>query len=892
MEERRFEGLDPRELERHRAWLQRLAVAILRDANQAEDCVQDVFLTALRGRPEPTVLRSSLRAWLKRVLVNRAHRELEREAARRYHEALALAERDPVPARGTPEHRELEAELHRGVHALEPRYRDVVLLRHEKSLTPSQIADHLRVPIKTVNSWLYRAYAKLRARLDGRFEGLRGWAPLALGLGEGLGPIAKLAESARTPRPESGTFARPQRSARLPVVAAGLTAVLGGALLLRGLTAGGRSSEALAAAPATTADATSTTLTLPEAVLPGAASARADVAPAALHTEGETPSAPAAPTREWHGRVLDAEGAPVAGLTLRFEPLTPADVLLFSDRASAGYEELLQRVGRGFEPQLPAGSSATPDARASAADGRFALPAPESLGWVAVEDARWSTVTTALALALPPVAEAEVRVAPARRVTGRVLDGQGRPLASVRVELRLPERFLAAESGVPTRIAHEPSTFTDANGAFAFERAPDLADASLRFRASGYEPAEKRLGACGRTPPETLEVVLRADAPELVIAGRTLDARGAPLAGVFLSFEWSSTATSDADGSFRLRLPEGRPLAAGTLRAAARGFQPLERPLASRDSAWPPVELVFEAEALALAGVVRRADGTPHANAAVWVPAPAALAVLGNRPPIFLEHVMSGPQDGGSLEATLTDAEGRFRVRGLLERDYVLRVADLETREWFATEPLPAGLEDLELAFEPGGCHPEVRGVLVGRDGTPIVGARIARSYPRLDAPLPDGRRYQSRFAGEPVEVGADGRFMLANVARRGGVLSIFGPELETRHVELEREPDPSALELVIGRICRVAVEDGGLGAERFSFRSESGGSVEFQAAVRGAGTPLTQAPLNGVGSSEGRSAEYLVPDIATELVLFTGTRELARLPLDLRPGELNLLQP
>src|SRR5262245_37744815 len=180
--DRRFEGLDPSQLEAHRPWLQKLAVAILRDTDRAEDCVQDVFLTALREGPAPRPAASSLRAWLKRVLVNRARKSIDREALRRHHEALSQRRDECLRAREPLELGELQAELHRGVLALEEPYRAVVFLRHEQDLSPSQIADRMDVPIKTVNSWLYRAYGKLRERLDGRFEGFQGWVPLALAL--------------------------------------------------------------------------------------------------------------------------------------------------------------------------------------------------------------------------------------------------------------------------------------------------------------------------------------------------------------------------------------------------------------------------------------------------------------------------------------------------------------------------------------------------------------------------------------------------------------------------------------------------------------------------------------------------------------------------------------
>lgn len=900
MEDRRFEGLDPCELETHRAWLHKLALAILRDADQAEDCVQDVFLTALRNGPARGPQASSLRAWLKRVLVNRARRSIERAARRRYHEGLLLVEHAALHAREPLELRELQMELHRGVLALEPRYRDVVRLRHEQGLPPLEIAQELQVPIKTVNSWLYRAYGQLRARLDGRFEGFQGWAPLLLAT-RGADSAATSASAAR-PDPDAEAAVRLPRTWLRSWKTAGVAA---GAVTLTGLVwLASRPSEAAApsVAWAGVPEAAAAAPAGAEPILPRSQSD--DAGARATRVElTSLPALPGTPAQDepppWSGRVLDADGGALAGLHLRFEPLRESDVLLFGGLAHSRYEELLAKLDRSFEPQVPDALGRAPapggaNEAVSAADGRFSLRAPRSPGWIAVDDARWSTLTTAVAFQFPPAAEARVQLAPARRLAGLVRDQDGLPLPAVHVELHLPERFLATEVGVPTRLAHEPSVRCDEQGRFVFERVPDVADVTLRFRADGYEPAERRVGSCrssGSAPAE-LEVTLLAEEAELVVAGRALDAFGAPVAGAILSFDWTSTASSDEDGGFRLRLPEARSasgaLQSGTLRAAAPGFQPLVRALRSTGEAWPRVELVFEAEALELSGVVLRADGTPHANAAVWTPAPAPLVVPpGNQAPIFMEHVMGGVQDGGSLQATVTDTEGRFRLRGLQERPYVLRVADLETREWFEGAPIHAGEDELLLEFPPDGCFAEVRGIVVDRDGAPLAQALLSRSYPRLDAPLPDGRRFQLRFSGDSVAVDADGRFRLTNVARRGGLLTVFGAGLAPRHVELEREPDPTTLRLVVGRVSRVVVERGGLECDHFTFLDAQRGRVDFQPARAGAGVPLAQAALLGE-----RSEEVLVSDLARELVLWAGTREVARLPITLDPTVQNVLHP
>lgn len=889
-------GLDPRELEAHRPWLRRLALAILRDAEQADDCVQDVFLTALARAPAP---RASLRGWLARVLVNRARRALDRESLRRHHEAAALEERLRAgsAARADPlELRELYAELHASVLALAPRQRDAVRLRHGQGLTPRQIAERLRVPTKTVDSWLQRGHRELRRRLERRYGSAQGWQALAAALVRGeirAGGAPDAATSASGPRPaqtgERPRAERPSRADRSPShPRAGASRVVGPARWIGAAALASAGLVALRAlAPEPLALAAPIAAALEDASPAQAVALAAPALPppdarAPFRAAQEARPPPGAPEL-WRGRVVDAEGAPVGGVGLRFEPLTEQEVLLFGDRDGAGAGELLERVGHAFTPERAASASAV-RAR-SAGDGTFALALPAGPGWLAVDDPAWATVTTAVALVRPPIGDALVRVAPARALAGRVLDARGAPLASARVELRLPERFLALGSCAPSSLPHEPGLFTDEEGRFALERVPDVPDARLRAHKSGYRPCERALADA----PDGLVLALEALDAGSVLAGRALDAAGAPLAGAFVSLDWRATAISDAQGRFRLPLPPGPDGASeprGTLRAAAQGWLPLERVLDGAPAAGE-LELVFDAPALAIAGLVLRADGTPHAHAAVWTPAPSLLGLPpDDRPPVFAEHVMAGLQPGGSFEATVTDADGLYVLRGLADRAYPLRVADLDTREWLECPPVRAGRDDVLLELPPEGCWPEVAGTVVDRRGAPLPEARVARTYPRLDAPLPDGRRWQTRFAGQPVEVDREGRFALTDVARRGGLLSVFGTGLVTRHVALDDLRDPRALTLVVGRSCRVVVERGALACDGFRFLSADGRPVAFQLARAGS------AALDAGALAGERSGELLVADTAAELVWLDGARAVARVALELSPVDLNRLAP
>jgi RNA polymerase sigma-70 factor (ECF subfamily) len=856
------------ELETHRPWLSELARALLRDPSLAEDCVQDVFLAAVRELP--TAAGFSLRGWLRQVLVNRARKLGERDSLRRFHERRALVEGRRLAELEPLELRELRAELEHGLLALDERQREALRLRHQEGLAPSAIAQRLDVPVKTVDSWLYRAHGKLRERLAGRFRDLGACLALLARAGEERG--APQATPALPHEQGRDARVRPRTRLRTRWLAAAAGLVLVTAAVFRFTTESEPADERSARREVPRAVLT-LPATPPRELEPREPRPAEDPVPASKPAVLEDAPDAAAPL--WRGRVIDPDGAPVAGVRLRFEPMTAADWRLLDDRAHSGLE--------GYEDVRFAGEDPSAVRYAvSDAEGAFTFPEPRVQGWIDVDSDGWTLVTSTSLVELPPLADAHVCIARDRRVAGHVLAADGTPVAGARVALHLPARLVRVETRFPSGISYEPDVLTDADGRFELPWLPAVDDARLSIEKDGFAHIELRLDELGDAP-EALGLTLAEEQRGPELAGRTLDAAGAPIAGAVLSLDWTTLATSDPEGRFRLPLAEVDAERV-TVRAAALGFLPLERTLDPR--AVTELELVFTGPALALAGVVLTSDGTPHANAAVWLPAPSVLALPPDGPPVLCEHVMGGPQDGGSLEVALTDADGRFELRGLAARSYVVRVADQATRAWFASGLLEAGQRDVWLEFPPEACLEEVRGVVVARDGEPLTDVYVARTSPRLDVRLPDGRRYASHASGAKERVAADGSFVLRGVGRASS-LSVLGPAIQNRHFELERLGDPLALRLEVGRLCRVVVERGALEFERFSFAAAPGERFDFLSPHTGVLARLSEAPLLGE-----RSDEYLVNDLARELVLWSGAREVARLPVALSRGELNVLRP
>ena len=137
--------------------------AICGDLADAEDAVQEAFITAIRKR---RALRSvhNPEAWIRTVALHRLHHGWRHAAVVRRHEA-AVRGPDPSVEVG-PEHVALVAALSR----LDPGQREVVVLHHLADLSVAEIADDLDLPIGTVKSRLGRGRARLHELLADRGE--------------------------------------------------------------------------------------------------------------------------------------------------------------------------------------------------------------------------------------------------------------------------------------------------------------------------------------------------------------------------------------------------------------------------------------------------------------------------------------------------------------------------------------------------------------------------------------------------------------------------------------------------------------------------------------------------------------------------------------------------
>jgi RNA polymerase sigma factor (sigma-70 family) len=160
-------------MERHHRRIYRIALAYLRNPDDALDVVQETFVKACENasRWNPA---AEVAPWLTRIAVNHSIDRYRRERRRRqsfeplaegdHHQSLAAE----APS---PEHqasgRQVGARIAAALGSLPEKQRAVFVLRHYEERSLEEIGAILGLRLGTVKSTLHRAIYELRRRLGG-----------------------------------------------------------------------------------------------------------------------------------------------------------------------------------------------------------------------------------------------------------------------------------------------------------------------------------------------------------------------------------------------------------------------------------------------------------------------------------------------------------------------------------------------------------------------------------------------------------------------------------------------------------------------------------------------------------------------------------------------------
>src|SRR5882757_5474438 len=146
-----------------------VCLRILNDRGEAEDVLQDVYVTVWRKAGSFDPARASPITWLVAIARNRAIDRLRSSAASRRSEPIETAEdvRDDAPAAldlvVAAEQRE---RLKTCLGELEERHSAVIRSAFLDGVTYEQLAQRMDVPLGTMKSWIRRGLMKLRTCLE------------------------------------------------------------------------------------------------------------------------------------------------------------------------------------------------------------------------------------------------------------------------------------------------------------------------------------------------------------------------------------------------------------------------------------------------------------------------------------------------------------------------------------------------------------------------------------------------------------------------------------------------------------------------------------------------------------------------------------------------------
>jgi len=146
-----------------------VCLRILNDRSEAEDLLQDVYVTVWRKAASFDPGRASPITWLVAIARNRAIDRLRSSAARHRMEPIEAADAVSDPAPPVIERIELAQQhqrLARCLEELDARHSAAIRAAFLDGATYEELAERMSVPLGTMKSWIRRGLLKLRTCLE------------------------------------------------------------------------------------------------------------------------------------------------------------------------------------------------------------------------------------------------------------------------------------------------------------------------------------------------------------------------------------------------------------------------------------------------------------------------------------------------------------------------------------------------------------------------------------------------------------------------------------------------------------------------------------------------------------------------------------------------------
>lgn len=802
------------EVLKHRGFIESRARALSSDEHEAEDLTQRTLLYALERPPKSSF---ALRTWLRLVVRHLAinsrvsrRRQLERE--HRVARESDLGEVSHAPSM------EQSSEVIRCVEALHEPYRTVITQHYLEGHNTSQIASRLGIPVGTVKSRLRKGRELLLSTYS-RPSSPRTQRRFGVGALLGLWPT-------EGSRPSIWGWSW-----------RGLLVVSASLAVLLSISDGWASSTPVS----------------------GVAALEASRASDSRANQVITREVGVFGSATEHRRPASVDGGGVRGTQVAAEKALGASFLV-----QGKHGEAIAFVDIQFVPEDANSTSARQGAGAifsSSLDGWGSLDAALGPGLLRSADPEWITVREGVVDPWNPHEVPVVMVAPAKEISGRVVDPQGNPISKAAVSARWGKNIHVRVSNAASKNAHGKAVESDEEGRFRLPAA-DLDELIVRARHPDFEELQIQLAEF------TGEFVMRPPSGEgMRLHGVVLDAKGALVPAAVVSVRGAHTKT-DEEGRYELFLPAARLHEPRTPKAMPSNHGPLQA-LAMHPEFGIGVQaltassehecvLHLDQAVEALRGVVVDEDGVPQRGAQVWITNPT---------PSFqprvqrVENWLTQMHPSGRVH---TNQDGVFELYVLRGEEYSLRVLDASGVRRGALE-VSAETREVELVLRAVGTPVTADGRVLDRQGLGVVGAEVHLIDVAWKTRTREFRREATAIATARTD--ATGHFLLEEVPPLPMTLRVVqdGLVLEERVFHPKND---SGVQIQVIRGCRVSLQ--GLPADTsfaqfFSERSDEPLRVGSPLRV----STLTQPDRSLVRWNQHLSRSMTLPSDASRLVAY-----------------------